>query len=146
MDHTADILDANGGTQTVTGEIESLALKIGPIETSGRFTCITEAPFNVLLGRPWQRLNRVSIEEREDGTCLLFRDPMNLDREQIKYELLFPDNPPLEPIDVSTFMATEAEMGEELDNTNKVARYYQIREELLQGLNTSKVFSVYLHQ
>ncbi|KAF8212174.1 hypothetical protein K438DRAFT_1957943 [Mycena galopus ATCC 62051] len=32
------------------------------------------APFSLLLGRPWQRGNLVSIDEREEGTYLIFKD------------------------------------------------------------------------
>jgi hypothetical protein len=40
--------------------------------------------FNLLLGQPWQRSNYVSIDDRSDGTWLLFKDPLN----EVWYELL----------------------------------------------------------
>ena len=42
------------------------------------------APFDLLLGRPWQRGNFISIDERHDGTYLLFKDKQMT----VKYELL----------------------------------------------------------
>jgi len=32
-------------------------------------------PFDLLLGRPWQKGNRISIDERNDGTYLVFKHP-----------------------------------------------------------------------
>ena len=36
---------------------------------------VGNVPFDLLLGRPWQRGNKVSIDELEDGTYLIFKDP-----------------------------------------------------------------------
>ncbi|KAJ7260675.1 hypothetical protein C8J57DRAFT_1514609 [Mycena rebaudengoi] len=44
-----------------------------------------QAPFELLLGRPWQRSNLVSIDEREEGTYLVFKDP---ETRRPRYELL----------------------------------------------------------
>jgi hypothetical protein len=35
----------------------------------------SHVPFDLLLGRPWQRGNYVSIEERPEGTYVIFKDP-----------------------------------------------------------------------
>ena len=45
----------------------------GKIVTAGpEIHVIKHAPFQVLLGRPWLTMNGVSIEERKEGTCLVF--------------------------------------------------------------------------
>lgn len=46
----------------------------GNLETMGDFFVGEKAPFDMLLGRPWQRINRVSVDEHENGTYLVFKD------------------------------------------------------------------------
>jgi hypothetical protein len=45
----------------------------------------THVPFELLLGRPWQRGNYVSIDEQLNGTYLLFKDTKTLEP---RYEIL----------------------------------------------------------
>ena len=48
-------------------------LSSGKIITAGpKIHVIKHTLFQVLLGRPWLTMNRVSIEERKEGTCLVF--------------------------------------------------------------------------
>jgi hypothetical protein len=46
---------------------------------------LQQVPFKFLLGRLWQRSNLVSIDEREEGTYLVFKDP---ETRHLRYELL----------------------------------------------------------
>ncbi|KAF4563846.1 hypothetical protein EYR36_003090 [Pleurotus pulmonarius] len=76
--------DANGGSGELRGYVADIHLTCGSVDTVASLYLGHKAPFNLLLGRPWQRANRVSIEERDEGTYLVFR-PRN---ENTKYELL----------------------------------------------------------
>ena len=62
--------DANGGTSTSKGIIPDLELKIGGLITTSNYWVTTTCPLDILLGRPWQRQNLVSIDERTEGTYL----------------------------------------------------------------------------
>ena len=78
------VQDVNGGSAKLTGYIPDVPLRIGRVVTHANVYVSEDAPFELLLGRPWQRGNLVSIDEREDGTYLVFRDEeMNQ-----RYELL----------------------------------------------------------
>ena len=46
---------------------------------------VGNVPFDLLLGRPWQRGNKVSIDELEDGTYLIFKDPNMM---ELKHKVL----------------------------------------------------------
>jgi len=65
-----------------------IILIMGGVASKASFWVGEKAPFDVLLGRPWQRGNFVSIDERRDGTYLVFRDP---DSGMNRYELLVDD-------------------------------------------------------
>lgn len=86
MDITKSIKmnDANGGEGELHGYLSNVPLSCGKILTSANIYVGNKAPFELLLGRPWQRGNFVSIDERLDGTYLLFKD-QNLD---VRYEIL----------------------------------------------------------
>ncbi|KAL0060438.1 hypothetical protein AAF712_012807 [Marasmius tenuissimus] len=66
--------DANGGEGVLRGAILGLKLNCGQVETSGFFYVGDKVPFFMLLGRPWMRENRISIDERKNGTYLVFKD------------------------------------------------------------------------
>ncbi|KAK7460789.1 hypothetical protein VKT23_008717 [Stygiomarasmius scandens] len=65
--------DANGGTKVLTGLSSNVELECGNVSTQGKFWLGEKLPFDVLLGRPWQLTNLVSVEERVEGTYLVFR-------------------------------------------------------------------------
>ena len=77
--------DANGGEGKLQGLVENVPLSCGAVQTKANLYVGDHVPFNLLLGRPWQRGNYVSIDERQDGTWLVFKDPRNL---QVTHELL----------------------------------------------------------
>ena len=77
--------DANGGDGTLRGLVENVPLRCGKITTITNLFVGEHVPFDLLLGRPWQRGNYVTIDERKDGTYLLFKDPDNL---EVRYEIM----------------------------------------------------------
>jgi hypothetical protein len=73
------ISDVNGNSGTVTGMINSAPLRCGNVITEATELYVAEnLPCELLLGRPWQRGNLVSIDERPEGTYLVFKDPKTL--------------------------------------------------------------------
>ena len=83
--------DANGGAGNLRGHMSGVLLKCGNVETFANLYVGDEVPFDLLLGRPWQRDNLVTIDERTDGTYLIFKDPQDVD---VTYELLVEDHAP----------------------------------------------------
>ncbi|KAG7089360.1 hypothetical protein E1B28_011050 [Marasmius oreades] len=66
--------DANGGEGVLRGAIDGLRLLCSSVQTVGFFYVGESVPFEMLLGRPWLRENAVSIDERRNGTYLVFKD------------------------------------------------------------------------
>ncbi|KAJ7132023.1 hypothetical protein C8R44DRAFT_582485, partial [Mycena epipterygia] len=66
--------DANGGRGQLQGWIKDVEFNCGGALTTTDLWVSQQAPFKLLLGRPWQRGNLVSIDEREEGTYLVFKD------------------------------------------------------------------------
>ena len=66
--------DANGGEGVLRGLVQEVPLTCGAIKTYANLYVGEHVPFDLLLGRPWQRGNYISIDERADGTYLLFKD------------------------------------------------------------------------
>src|SRR6266436_3453762 len=56
--------DANGGEGNLHGIVENVPLNCGGVMTQANLYVGTHVPFDLLLGRPWQRGNFVSIDER----------------------------------------------------------------------------------
>ena len=83
--------DANGGAGSLKGHISDVLLKCGSVETFANLYVGDGVPFDLLIGRPWQRDNLVSIDEHTGGTYLVFKDPQNI---EITYELLVEDHAP----------------------------------------------------
>lgn len=76
--------DANGGESKLKGLVSHVPLTCGEVSTQANVYIGDQVPFDLLLGRPWQRGNFVSIDEREDGTYLLFKDK----RMDVRHEIL----------------------------------------------------------
>lgn len=76
MDVTKQITmnDANGGEGTLSGFLGEVPLRCGDVLTYANIYIGEKAPFNLLLGRPWQRGNYITIDERLEGTFLVFKD------------------------------------------------------------------------
>ena len=66
--------DANGGEGVLRGFLGEVKLRCGTVITACDLHVGEQVPFDLLLGRPWQCGNYVSIIERRSGTYLEFRD------------------------------------------------------------------------
>ncbi|KDR64857.1 hypothetical protein GALMADRAFT_149233 [Galerina marginata CBS 339.88] len=78
LSKSTHMMDANGGEGVLFGLIEGVPLTCGGATTHANLYVGTHLPFQLLLGRPWQRGNFVSIDERVNGTYLVFKDPESL--------------------------------------------------------------------
>jgi hypothetical protein len=94
MEQVTMMNDANGGQGELRGRIEDVEFFCGAAVTVADLWVSQQAPFGLLLGRPWQRGNLVSIDERDEGTYLVFKDRKT---RQPRYELLAVpyDGPPI---------------------------------------------------
>jgi hypothetical protein len=103
--------DANGGEGHLSGMVENVPLNCGGVMTQANLYVGEHVPFDLLLGRPWQRGNYITIDERRDGTYLIFKDRQDL---KGRYEVLVtPDalNPVDWDYDLSTWFTEEAPMS-----------------------------------
>ncbi|KAJ6474478.1 hypothetical protein C8R47DRAFT_1294128 [Mycena vitilis] len=67
--------DANGGVSTLRGRADGVQLICGGVLTfANLYISNDKVPFDLLLGRRWQRRNLVGIDERKKGTYLIFKD------------------------------------------------------------------------
>jgi hypothetical protein len=67
--------DVNGHSGKLRGMIKSVPLCCGSVLTEATEVYVADnLPCDLLLGRPWQRGNLVSIDERTEGTYLVFKD------------------------------------------------------------------------
>ena len=88
---TATMKDANGGAGKLEGKIDNVPLRCGGVLTKATLFVGQQLPFDLLLGRPWQKNNLVSIEERPNGTYVVFRSHK---KPNFKHELLVEDHVP----------------------------------------------------
>ncbi|KAH7917430.1 hypothetical protein BV22DRAFT_981817, partial [Leucogyrophana mollusca] len=72
---TMNMNDANGGEGLLRGLVPNVPLSCGGVHTEASLFVREHVPFDLLLGRSWQRGNYVSIDEGQDGMYLLFKDP-----------------------------------------------------------------------
>jgi hypothetical protein len=61
----------------IEGKCHNVNFTTGNLVTTTDVWVAGQLPFSLLLGRPWQRRNRISIDERETGTWLCRRDPQD---------------------------------------------------------------------
>lgn len=77
--HTKDISltmqDANGGSKDTYGMIEDLELTIGGVSIFVQAYIIDDAPYQLLLGRPFQDVGNFDTENA--GRTLIMKDPCN---------------------------------------------------------------------
>jgi hypothetical protein len=129
IDHksTVNMNDANGGERTLQGLVKNVPLTCGGVVTEANLYVGEHVPFQMLLGRPWQRGNFVSIDERPDGTYLLFKDPKSL---ETRYEyLVTPDSMTTMDWDFepSTWHVTESPVTYLIEATEGEVDHDQIR-------------------
>ncbi|KAJ7162766.1 hypothetical protein C8R43DRAFT_947239 [Mycena crocata] len=74
MTRVTSMNDANGGKGQLRGWVDGVEFNCGGALTTTGLWLSQQAPFELLLGRPWQRGNLISIDERNEGTYLVFKD------------------------------------------------------------------------
>ncbi|THU76705.1 hypothetical protein K435DRAFT_813142 [Dendrothele bispora CBS 962.96] len=79
--------DANGGKGILQGRVDAVPIQCGSVKTYANLFVGSHVPFDLLLGRPWQRGNFVSIDERDDGTYLLFKRRTGNGELRVQYEI-----------------------------------------------------------
>lgn len=84
---------ASGDTCELEGMMKEVPLKCGEVYTEANLYVGDNMPFELLLGRPWQRDNLVTIDERKRGTYLVFKDPCT---GRPRYPILVTPDPRLE--------------------------------------------------
>lgn len=68
---------ANGGAQEMGGCVEMLEIEVEGIKSWAHAYVVPDAPYRLLLGRPWQKLVRLSKVEDTDKVQITIQDPMN---------------------------------------------------------------------
>jgi len=65
----------NGHPSMLEGLCENTIIRCGGVETISDLWVGGSLPFSLLLGRPWMKANCVSIDERPNGTWIVFKEP-----------------------------------------------------------------------
>ncbi|KAG1843079.1 ribonuclease H-like domain-containing protein [Suillus tomentosus] len=68
---------ANGGAQEMGGCVEMLEIDVEGIKTWAHAYVVPNAPYRLLLGRPWQRLVCLSKNETRDEVSITISDPLD---------------------------------------------------------------------
>ncbi|KAG2069209.1 hypothetical protein BDR04DRAFT_992891, partial [Suillus decipiens] len=66
---------ANGGAKDMGGCIEMLEIDVEGIKTWAHAYIVLDAPYRLLLGRPWQKLVHLSKSEDTEHVYVTIRDP-----------------------------------------------------------------------
>ncbi|KAJ8580870.1 hypothetical protein M405DRAFT_887778, partial [Rhizopogon salebrosus TDB-379] len=66
---------ANGGSQDMAGCVEMLEIDVEGIKTWAHAYVVPDAPYRLLLGRPWQRLVRLGKIETPNAVQVTIHDP-----------------------------------------------------------------------
>ncbi|KZP25472.1 hypothetical protein FIBSPDRAFT_733821, partial [Athelia psychrophila] len=74
LQQTMAIADANGGKGKLLGMVADVPLTCGSVTTLANLYVGSHVPYDLILGRPWQRDYQVSINEKKDGTYVSFQD------------------------------------------------------------------------
>ncbi|KAL6308031.1 hypothetical protein BKA93DRAFT_747335 [Sparassis latifolia] len=76
------MMNANSENGQLDGLIQNVLLMCSGAMTWANMYIADQVPFQLLLGRPWQHDNHISIDECEDGTYLIFKNPFTCNPEQ----------------------------------------------------------------
>jgi hypothetical protein len=79
LSHHITVNDVNGGKRILKGLVSRVLFVCESVNTTANLYVGQNSPFELLLGSPWQQGNIVSVDEREKGTYLVFKDPLSLD-------------------------------------------------------------------
>lgn len=69
---------ANGSSQEMAGCLEMLEIEVEGIKTWVHAYIVPDAPYRLLLGRPWQKLVRLSKSEDANNVHITITDPINI--------------------------------------------------------------------
>lgn len=71
---------ANGGKEPMLGCAENLEIEVGGLKTRAHAFVVPQAPFRLLLGRPWQMSVRLAKEEDHEGNVTVtVHDPRGIE-------------------------------------------------------------------
>ncbi|EGN96908.1 hypothetical protein SERLA73DRAFT_75755, partial [Serpula lacrymans var. lacrymans S7.3] len=106
------VKDANGGFGRLDGLVNNVALYCGEVKTYANIFVGKDTGYDLLLGQPWTHGNYVSIEERLNGTYLVFRKDGKIENPALEVKYLeYPIQYPVTDYDFN---------GEDLDgNTDE---------------------------
>jgi hypothetical protein len=76
-ERTMTMHTANGGSEEIAGCVENLEIAIDGLVTWAHAYVVPEAPFKLLLGRPWQRSVRLSKTEHQGGVDITIHNPLD---------------------------------------------------------------------
>ena len=68
---------ANGSIQEMPGCIEMLEIDVEGIKSWAHAFVILDAPYRILLGRPWQHHVHLKKDEDDDNVYITLRNPCN---------------------------------------------------------------------
>ena len=68
---------ANGGVQEMPGCIEMLKIDVEDMKTWAHAFVIPDAPYHILLGRPWQHHVHLKKDEDDDNVHITIHNPCN---------------------------------------------------------------------
>ena len=68
------LTNANGGISQLHRLVPEMTFQIGIVDCKTSFWISDNCPPEILLGRPWQIENKVTIAEKDDGTHLVLMD------------------------------------------------------------------------
>jgi len=117
-----EMFDVSGGVTDLVGMIKTVPLSCGSVKTEATEVYVSgNLPCELLLGRPWQRGNLVSIDERQEGTYLVFKD---LKTSKPRYEIFVKPvdrlKEPFKPIkNVRVYAATKPIKSEMLTRSKR---------------------------
>ncbi|OAX31428.1 hypothetical protein K503DRAFT_673463, partial [Rhizopogon vinicolor AM-OR11-026] len=66
---------ANGGSQEMSGCLEMLKINVDGIKTWAHAYVVPDAPYCLLLGRPWQHLVKLSKTKTMNSVDITIHDP-----------------------------------------------------------------------
>lgn len=75
--------DANGGLKSTMGVVENLAITVGDVTTRAHVHVVENAPFDLLIGRPWFQAVRSALIDEAGGVVLEFEDPAQPGRRMV---------------------------------------------------------------
>jgi ATP-dependent Clp protease adapter protein ClpS len=76
LDFKVSMVDANNGRTRMESHYSDICLTIGQKETYADLYVMPKAKFGLILGRPWQSENLVTIDERKNGTWLVLKNDL----------------------------------------------------------------------